>query len=197
MKLSASGEKRLLGLIREGLESGARRLEQISGAPWEVAELGVRQGEARDMRRVRTAAEATHCGAIFSIPGGVFLLAFPEASAAAVAQAFFRGYSSKPQEWRGHESEAVEEIANIVVNPVANVIGDAALMTLFLSAPSFLRAPLDELDGKAFAKMLLREDNLVVRADIRLESKTLGADCGMAALFNSAFADQLSEAFGA
>jgi len=76
---------------------------------------------------------------------------------------------------------------------VINVLGDAALMIIFLSAPQLQRGRRGELDDRAFEKLVLRDDKAVVRADILLESRELSSSCSIAILFNSALAGQFSE----
>ncbi len=196
MILSGTVQQHLQRLMRTGMDSGLARLTQISGAPWQAGEFSLRQGPANEMRRPPKAG-AQHCGAIFTLPGGVFLVTFPEASAATVAQAFFKGFSKKPGAWTGMEPDAVAEIANMVVNPVINLLSDAALMIIFLSSPEVWQGDLTTLDEMAFGKLLLREDGQAVRADIQIVSADLGACGAISMLLNSALASHLAEALGA
>jgi hypothetical protein len=193
MILSGTAQQHLWRLMRAGMDSGLARLTQIAGAPWQAGELSIRQGPAEGLH-LPPAAGPQHCGALFTIAGGVFLAAFPEASAAAVAQAFFKGFSNKPDAWRGKEPEAVAEIANMVVNPLINLLGDATLMTIFLSAPEIWQGNLSRLDATAFGKLLLREDGQAARADIQIASAELRARGAITMLLNSALAGRLAEA---
>ena len=195
MILSDTVQQQLQRLLRTGMDSGLARLTQISGAPWQVSELSLRQGPARELR-LPPAKSPQYCGALFTMPGGVFLVAFPEESSAAVARAFFKGFSKKPDAWKGKEPDAVAEIANMVVNPVVNLLGDAALMIIFLSSPEVWQGDLSMLDETAFGKLLLREDGQAVRADVRIASPELSASGCVAMLLNSALADHLAEALG-
>ena len=194
MNISEPVRDRLLRLVRMGLDSGVARLAQISGAVWQVGEVSIREGGADELRPERAEGEPAHFGAIFQMPGGVFLVSFPEASAGAVTQAFFRGFSKKTDTWKDKQSDAVAEISNMVVNPVANVLGDAALMIIFLSSPQVERGGWAELGDKAFERLVLREDRAVVRTDVALESPDLASSCRITILFNSALAGHFSEA---
>jgi hypothetical protein len=196
MTLSDTVLKHLQRLMRTGLDSGLARLTQISGTPWQVGELSIRQGPAAGLRLPPTGGPL-HCGALFTMPGGVFLMSFPEDSAATVTKAFFKGFSKKPDAWRGKEPDAVAEIANIVVNPVINILGDAALMIIFLSSPEVWQGDLGMLDETAFGKLLLLEDGQAARVDIRIASAESGAGGAIIMLFNSALAGHLAEALGA
>jgi hypothetical protein len=196
MNLPAPVQQQLQRLMRTGMDAGLARLTQISGAPWQVDGLTLRQGPARDLR-LAPAAAPPHCAALFTMPGGVFLVSFPEESAAAVARAFFKGFSKKPDAWKGKEPDAVAEIANMVVNPAVNLLGDAALMIIFLSSPEVWQGDVGMLDETAFGKLLLREDGLAVRADISVSSPQLPASGTVTMLMNSALAEHLAEAFGA
>ncbi|MCX5795187.1 MAG: hypothetical protein NTY77_06830 [Elusimicrobia bacterium] len=193
MILSETVQQHLRRLLRTGMDSALARLTQISGAPWQVSESSLRQGPAEGLRRPQ-AAGPQHCGALFTLPGGVFLVAFPDASAEAVARAFFKGFSKKPDSWKGKEPDAVAEISNMVVNPVINSLGDAALMIIFLSSPEVWQGDLSMLDETAFGKLLLREDGQAVRADIQIASAELGASGVITMLLNSALAGHLAEA---
>jgi chemotaxis protein CheY-P-specific phosphatase CheC len=194
MKLSEPVRDALQRLIRMGLDSGLARLAHLTGAPWEAVGVSVRAGSADELRQRSPAPDQGHCGAFFSMPGGVFVVSFPDASVAAVTQAFFRGFSKKAEAWKGKEPDAVAEISNMVVNPVANVLGDTALMTIFLSSPQVERGDWGELDAKAFAGLALGEDKDVLRADVRLESGPLSSSCAMVILLNSALAGRFCEA---
>lgn len=195
MLLSEPARETLLRLIRLGLDHGIERLTQISGASWQVSDLSVCQGTLEETPQPSPAGAADYYGAYFTIAGGVFLVAMPEASAAAVAQSFFRRFSRKSADaWKGKENDAVGEIANMVVNPVANILGDNALMTIFLSSPQVVRGGWQELDDKAFEKLVLREDKAVLRADIGMDSQELSSSCRIVIIFNSAFAGHLAQA---
>jgi|GEM_PF-3880957 len=196
MILSDTVQQHLRRLMRTGMDSGLARLTQISGAPWQVGEFSLRQGPAEGLR-LPPAAGRHHCGALFTLPGGVFLVTFPEPSATAVVQAFFKGFSKKPDAWKGMGPDAVAEISNMVVNPVINLLGDAALMIIFLSSPEVWQGDLNMLDEMAFGKLLLREDGLAVRADIQVASEELSASGSISMLLNSALASHLAEALGA
>ena len=50
MTLSDTVLKHLQRLMRTGLDSGLARLTQISGTPWQVGELSIRQGPAAGLR---------------------------------------------------------------------------------------------------------------------------------------------------
>jgi hypothetical protein len=196
MILSDTVQQHLRRLMRTGMDSGLARLANISGAPWQAGELSIRQGPAEGLR-LPQAAGPQHCGAIFTMPGGVFLATFPEASAAAVAGAFFKGFSKRPDAWKGKGPDAVAEIANIVLNPVVNLLGDAALMIIFLSPPEVRQGEMNLLDEEAFGKLLLREDGQAVRADIQIASAELRASGAISMLLNSALAGLLAESLGA
>lgn len=195
MRLSDPVQQRLQRLLRTGMDTGLARLTQISGAPWTVDALTLRQGRAGELR-LTPAGGAPHCAALFTMPGGVFLVSFPEASAAAVARAFFKGFSKKPDAWKGKEPDAVAEIANMVVNPAVNLLGDAALMIIFLSSPEVWQGEPGMLDETAFGRLLLREDGLALRADIAVSSPELPASGSVTMLLNSALAEHLAEALG-
>ncbi|MBI5241835.1 MAG: hypothetical protein HY926_15285 [Elusimicrobia bacterium] len=196
MNLPDSVQQQLQRLLRTGMDTGLARLTQISGAPWQVSGLSLSHGPAQDLRRP-AAGGPQHCAALFTMPGGVFLVAFPEESAAAVARAFFKGFSKKPDAWKGKEPDAVAEIANMVVNPAVNLLGDAALMIIFLSSPEVWRGDMSMLDETAFGKLLLREDGAAVRAEIGIVSPELPASGTVIMLMNSALAEHLAEALGA
>jgi hypothetical protein len=196
MILSDTVQQHLQRLMRAGMDSGLARLTQLSGAAWQAGEFSLRQGEAAGLR-LSPAAGQRHCGAIFAVSGGVFLVTFPDASAEAVARAFFKGFSHKPDAWKGKEPDAVADIANMVVNPVINLLGDAALMVNFLSAPEIRQGDLGMLEEMAFKKLPLREDGQAVRADIKIASAELPACGAITLLLNSTLASQLAEALGA
>jgi hypothetical protein len=195
MSLPAPVQQQLQRLMRTGMDAGLARLTQISGAPWLVEGLTLRQGPAKDLR-LSPAGGPPHCAALFTMPGGVFLVAFPDTSAEAVARAFFKGFSKKPDAWKGKEPDAVAEIANMVVNPAVNLLGDAALMIIFLSSPEIWQGEPGMLEETAFGKLLLREDGLAARADIAISSPELPASGTVVMLMNSALADHLTEALG-
>jgi hypothetical protein len=196
MMLSDTVQGHLQRLMRSGMDSGLARLTQISGAAWQVGELDIRQGPAAGLR-LPPAGGPQHCGALFTMPGGVFLVSFPEDSAATVSKAFFKGFSKKPDAWKGKEPDAVAEIANMVVNPVINLLGDAALMIIFLSTPEVWQGDLNMLDETSFGRLLLLEDGQAARVDIRISSAELSASGAIIMLLNSALASHLAEALGA
>jgi hypothetical protein len=125
------------------------------------------------------------------MPGGVFLVVFPQASGLAVVQAFFSGFSRNPQAMQGKECDAVAEISNMVVNPVVNALGDTCGMLIFLSAPLLMEGGREALVDLAFEKLVVREDRTVLRTDISLDSPESGSRCEIVALFNSAFTGHL------
>jgi hypothetical protein len=196
MILSDTVQKHLQRLMRAGMDSGLARLTQLSGAAWQAGEFTLRQGEAEGLR-LPPAAGQRHCGAIFALSGGVFLVTFPDASAEAVARAYFKGFSHKPDAWKGKEPDAVADIANMVINPVINLLGDATLLVSILSAPEVRQGGLGLLDEMAFKKLQLREDGQAVRADIKIASEELRACGAITMLINSTLASQLAEALGA
>ena len=55
---------------------------------------------------------------------------------------------------------------------------------------------LDELDAKAFDRLMPREDPAVVRVDVHLRSEELSSACRVVLLFNSKLAGLLAEALG-
>jgi len=196
MMLSEPVRRHLLRLIRMGLDAGVGRLAQLSGAVWEVSEINLREGKADELRQAKPAQDPGHCGAFFQMPGGVFLLAFPDASVTAVAKAFVKGFSRKGDGWAGKDADVMAEVSNMVVNPVVNVLGDAALMIVFLSSPQVQRAGGAQLDAMAFDRLVLREDKGVLHADIRLRSEGLSSQCRLLMIFNSALAEILAECLG-
>lgn len=188
--------ERILSLIRTGLDAGIARLTQITGAPWEAASVSIREGKAADMRQDAAGRGAEHRGAIFKMPGGVFSVSFPAASATAVTQAFFGRFSKNADTWKDKEGDAVAEISNMVVNPVANVLGDAVMMVIFLTSPQETRGDWGASQDQAFDQLLLWEDQGVMRVDIHLECGPLSSSCAMLILFNSALAERFCESLG-
>ena len=196
MILSDSGRQQLRRLLQTGMDAGSARLTRISGAVWQVLELSLRQGSAAELR-LPPGERPRHTAALFTMPGGAVLVAFPAPSATSLAQAFMKALDRGPESLKDQEDDAVAEIANMMVNPALNLLGDAMLRTIFLSSPELRRGELGQLDEAALAKLPSARDAQTLRADLRLGAPGLGASCSVVLLFDAGFTDHLAEALGA
>ncbi|MFA6316187.1 MAG: hypothetical protein WC943_02125 [Elusimicrobiota bacterium] len=195
MTLSPKARESLLGLVRRSLAESAARLSAISKTSWDVPSLEVSTGSAEEGLSLPAGKDGgSHYGVYFIIPGGVFLVLYPQESGAAVAHAFMSGLGSEAKALPDLEPSALGEVSNILINTVSSAIGDACGMLVFLSAPEVRKGDRTELSHSAFDRLVVREDPSVVVGRAEMASPDLPGRCSVFFALNSAMAGQLAGA---
>ena len=178
MTFSADAEKNLLNLIEEGVSASADSLASVSHTKWATQTVSISMAEPGGVKNIqaRLAGDKTeHYGAFMSMPGAVFLLMLPKKDGPDLAAAFLSGRA--PGAAAPREGVCVSEIANIVINAIANTLANACDDSFILSAPTMIL-------GQKVALMKLAQDELenagetsAIMTYVSMSSRTLSSDC--------------------
>jgi hypothetical protein len=197
MNIDPEAEKALLTLIEEGVSASANSLAAVSHTSWETQTMSIMANSDGTLASVRArlaAKPADHYGAFLSMPGAVFLMMLPQTGAPALAKAFLTGRSPRPGATLPRESVCVAEIANVVVNTIANTMADACDQVFMLTAPMMVLGSKDVLLQKAVDELKITGETFAVMAFVSLSAAALSSDCTVLLLLSPAFRSRVLKA---
>lgn len=192
MTFSESTQQSFLKLIETGVSASADKLATTSHTEWKTETVSIRSAPVDNLRTVLAGDATEHAGALFSMPGGMFVVMFTKKSGGSLAKAFLPGHPS--DQVARLEKESLAEISNIVIHSVANVIADACDEVLFVSAPEMVTGKKEEILKLAGSKFKESDETSAVVAYIHLYSVALSSDCTIVLLLNSIWNNRLLKA---
>lgn len=189
MTPGADAEGNLLSLIEEGVSASADSLAAVSHTKWETQTLSIRADETGNAENVhaRLAGDPSeHYGAVVTMPGAVFLLMLPKKDGAGLAEAFLSGRKRRPGAALPRESVCVAEIANIVINAIANTLANACDDSVVLSAPAMILGKKETLLKLAMDELKATGETFAIMTYVSMSSSTLSSDCTVLLLLSPA-----------
>jgi chemotaxis protein CheY-P-specific phosphatase CheC len=197
MTLDPESEKALLDIIADGVSASANSLAAASHTNWVTQTLSItanKNGSVESLQARLAGKKDDHYGAFMSMPGAVFLLMMPKNRAAGLAKAFLSGNKPRPGSTLPREGVCVAEIANIVVNAIANTIADACGATFLLSAPMMILADKELLLKKAMEELKTSGETFAIMAYVSMSSEALSSDCTVVVLLSPACRSRILKA---
>jgi chemotaxis protein CheY-P-specific phosphatase CheC len=187
-------EQALLRLIETGVSNSADKLAKISKTDWSTQTVSIKTAPLERFQDTLVREEKEQCCAYFTMPGGVFLVMFPERSGTAFADIFLPINPKNPVAIKNRELETLAEISNIVVNTVAATIADACDTAFFLSTPKMSQGKKRDLLAAAPGMVTPAGEKFTVMAYVHMSSETLSSDCNMFFLLNAVWKERLLSA---
>ena len=178
MTFSAEAEKNLLSLIEEGVSASADALADVSHTTWATQTMSITTDGTKSVKNVQARLakdEAEQYGAFLSMPGAVFLLMLPKKDGPGLAQAFMG--KSRPGTTPPREEVCVAEIANVVINTIANTLANACDDSFLLSAPTMILAKKEPLLKLAVDELEAGGETYAIMTYVSMSSDTLSSDC--------------------
>ena len=188
MTFSAGAESSLLELIEKGVSASADSLAAVSHTTWTTQTQSITTegpGTVEGLRAQLAGDKMEHYSAFLSMPGAVFLLMLPQKDGHDLAKAFLDGRTRASGE-SVREGVCIAEIANVVINTIANTMADACDDTFLLTAPtmilgkkeSFLKMAIDELKSAG--------ETTAIMTYVSMSSESLSSDCTVLLLLSPA-----------
>lgn len=180
MNFSPEVEKKLLSLIEEGVSASADSLAEVSHTTWATQTLSISTDGSGSVQNLRTrlATDKTeHYGAFLSMEGMVFLLMVPKKGGPGLAEAFLSNRSKRLQAAAPPEGTCIAEIANVVINTIANTMANACDDTFMLSAPTMILGKKEALLDLAVDELEHAGQTFAVMTYVSMSSDKLSSDC--------------------
>jgi len=188
MKFSAEAEKILLDLIEAGVSASADSLAAVSHTTWTTQSQSISTegpGTVEGLRAKLAGDAAEHYGAFLSMPGAVFLLMLPKKGGPDLARAFLGGRTRGPGT-NVREGVCIAEIANVVVNSIANTMADACDAAFLLSAPTMVLGSKESFLTMAMDELKAAGETTAIMTYVSMSSLALSSDCTVLILLSPA-----------
>ncbi|HEX4047680.1 MAG TPA: hypothetical protein VH309_07595 [Elusimicrobiota bacterium] len=189
MTEGAGAEQVLLDLIEEGVGASADSLAEVSRTKWTTQTTSSSADASGSLEKIRTrlAGDQTEqYGAFMSMPGAVFLLMLPQKSGAKLAEAFLGEKRLLPGASVPPEGACVAEIANIVVNAIANTMANACDDSFVLSAPTMILGKKERFLTLAQDELKAAGETFAIMTYVSMSSQSLSSDCTVLLLLSPA-----------
>jgi chemotaxis protein CheY-P-specific phosphatase CheC len=198
MIIDPEAEKALLSLIEEGVAASADALADVSQTRWTTQTLSISadQTRANGVESRLGGDKSDHYGAFISTPGAVFLLMLPKVNCSALASAFLHGRDPRPGAAPPREESCIAEIANIVINTIANTMANACDDAFLLSAPMMVLGNKATLMKIAIDTLKVTGETSSILTYVSMSSETLSSDCVVVLLLSPLFQGRILKALG-
>ena len=162
----------LLRVIGAGLDNASARLEKLSHAKWTMQTVSVRQFEPVEFSAFFSADRSEGFGVIFTAGETSFVLFLLASSATAICRAYLgSAYQAAT------ERDAVAEISNIVVNSMADEIGEATEEILLLTAPRVVEGLRCDILKRALESFRAEGRPCPIVSQVYMTAENLSAEC--------------------
>jgi hypothetical protein len=194
MEIKPKDEKDILQLIEKGVAAGVGKLAKISRTKWEIRKVSLQAyAKPEDYAELRQPTQYFF-GAYCQAAGKMFLAYFTPRSADLLTQAFLKGNRMGVQATPRIQELAVAEVANIVINTVANSLAERCGLAFILSAPTSVRGELAEIIKAACGDF--SGTGKIFSAYINMSSEELAADCTLMLMLDDLIVNFILNAFG-
>jgi hypothetical protein len=180
MTASAESEKKLLTLIEEGVSASADSLAEVSHTTWSTQTLSISMdgnGSLESLQARLSQDKTEHYGAFLSMPGAVFILILPKKDGPALAGAFLSNRGKRAAVSPPPEGTCIAEIANVVINTIANTMANACDDTFMLSAPTMVLGKKETLLSLAVNDLKTAGQTFAIMTYVSMSSEKLSSDC--------------------
>jgi hypothetical protein len=192
----AEEEKTFLALIEQGVAASAESLATVSRTKWATQTVSISADKAASVRARLKGDSIDHYGAIMSMRGAVFVMMVPKTGGPDLAKAFIGNRTRRPGAKLPREESCVAEIANVVVNAIANTLADACRESFILTAPTMILAKKSALLELAVDELESVGETFAVMTYVSLTSESLSSDCTVLLLLNPAWRTRVLQALG-
>ena len=156
----------LHAVITKGAQAAASALQAITGIP---GNSRVPLPVPLSREQPRPPAQDEPCRAFYVfMPGGVFLVLFPVGSP--FVGTFLARLKMPVGEAARMENTILQEVSNILVNGIANPMGDSCGMRFFLSAPRQMAGSQGEIVAETYRRFTAYGDQSGFSSVVSLES---------------------------
>lgn len=188
MSLQPSERDLIVGLIQAGVETGTKRLGDMSRTEW-----GVNFSDTQEMSPVRVLSwfshnQQDHVSVHFRSTSETpleLLILFSEESARSVTEAVTKPYREGLSGVADLLASTIGEVGNILAQNVLAALSDRYGVAIILSIPEVGRGTKAELTGTALEDYDGRKDVLLL-AHMQLHSERLNAECSVIVIVNEA-----------
>lgn len=182
MTVSEPARRKLLNIVKSGLDQGVETLAKISKTNWHIVISAVLTGEV-DEAPIPGEVSKDYYGAYFTMPAGAFLVLISERSGRALTNSFtaaLLGKASAPRQ--EFDVDGIAEISNIIVNAVAGPLADACETGFLISAPQVSRGAKEELYRASLKRSKAGGGMYPVMVPTQLASRGVVSDCTLIVL---------------
>lgn len=191
MAVSEPARRKLLKIVKSGLDQGVETLAKISKTNWHIVMSALLTGEAEEAS-IPGEVSKDYYGAYFTMPAGAFLMLITERSGRALTNSFtaalLRKESGQRQEF---DVDGIAEISNIIVNAVAGPLADACETGFLISAPQVSRGTKEELYRASLKRFKAGGAMYSVMVPTQLASWGVVSDCTLIVLLGSEWLKRL------
>ena len=174
----------LIKLLERGVDKCAQRLGRLSYSTWNVDTVSLSSGASAAPGDLMGASNEKHFGTFLGIPGGGFLVIFPEKSGFLVTNRFTLSGADPVDALPNRESTVLAEVSNIIINALTDVLAEACGKTLMLSAPEPIQGPKKEILQSALGRFS-QAGKLAWICYVRLKTPTFSSHCDLVAFLDS------------
>ncbi|MFI5350237.1 MAG: hypothetical protein ACHQ2Z_11885 [Elusimicrobiota bacterium] len=189
MMAGTESEKKLLSLIEEGVSASADSLAEVSHTTWATQTLSISMdgsGSVESLQGQLALDKTEHYGAFLSTSGMVFLLMLPKKGGPGLAEAFMSDRSRRAGSAPPPEGTCIAEIANVVINTIANTLANACDDIFMLSAPTMILGKKEALLKLAVDELEAGGQTFAIMTYVSMSSEKLSSDCTVLLLLSPA-----------
>ncbi|HAM35735.1 MAG TPA: hypothetical protein DEB40_06670 [Elusimicrobia bacterium] len=180
-------------LLSDGIQRCAKSLGRLSYSTWNVDAVAWDSDCAKTILDKIPEGGEDCFGTFLGIPGGGFLVVFPQKSGGLVTNRFTQAGADSIDALPDRESKVLAEVSNIIINTLADALAGACGKSLILSSPEPVKAPRKEILLRTL-KRLEPSGACSWVCQARFTSSTFGSDCDFFLFLDNGLAARLASA---
>ena len=175
MEITPQDQKTILRFVKRGVAASSSKLAAISRTVWDIRGISLEAcARPEDCAQLKEPSES-YLGAYCQAPGKLFLAFFSELSAARSTLPLMSGGAGGRLSTPQRREAAVAEVANIVINAVADALAEPGGVAVILSAPKCVRGQRADIIKAAFGNLF--PSGRIFSVFIHMASQEIAADC--------------------